>query len=732
MKRKLQILVCGVRFGQFYLEALKNSEYYEIAGILSNGSLHSLECSQRYETNLYTNINQLPEEIDIACVVIKTRVLGGKGTELAIQLMKRGIHVILEQPVHYKDLTECYKEARTNQVCFQVGNLYGKLPGVKEYITLSKLILEHQNPIYLNADLATQVSYPFAKILTEIFKNSRNFAIEHFIQTDIPFQTLIIKMNDIPVNIRAQNQVDEKISDSYMHLFHSITLGVDAGSLSLTDTHGAVIWKDRLQIPKLPFIPGDLDKMAPEIMKEAQIKVLGQGKQVSYQEMLTKLWPQAIHEDIKELQEMLMSDHPNAIMAKRGGQELKAAKLWQEMSQALGFPHTCKREMTTPFDFSKIMEKYFAELTMKEKYSLLQLEEIKECVEQLNFVCLMSMLNQFQKAGIFVDITKWHLTEEILSTVPMEQRYSFVLLRWLEVLAQSQYVIKKEACFRLNTTVVKPEELEEDWKKAKKLWNDRLGTKRVSEYFYSNAKELEGLLKGRVKANYLLYPEGKRDIADDLYRHTLIAWYLNQSISGYVIKIVKERKKVRILEVGAGTGATSDVVLQDIIDHGMEERIEEYCFTDLSQYFLTDANDRYEDLVFMKTQILDLDQDLIKQGIIEESQDIILAAGVLNNVKNTEFVLTQLKKALKRDGVLLISEADGESLQMLISQVFMMDLAEDDRRKENATFMTKAMWIANFEKAGLKVLGVMPEENHKLALLGQKLFIVAKERGGGS
>lgn len=88
MTQKLRVLVCGTRFGQFYLEAIQHSALFELAGILAQGSQRSKQCASVYKTNLYTDIEDIPHDIDIACIVVPTSVMGGSGTELAIAFLK--------------------------------------------------------------------------------------------------------------------------------------------------------------------------------------------------------------------------------------------------------------------------------------------------------------------------------------------------------------------------------------------------------------------------------------------------------------------------------------------------------------------------------------------------------------------------------------------------------------------------------------------------------------------
>mgnify|MGYP000599462763 FL=1 len=112
------IIVYGSRFGQFYLEALKRMKGIKIVGLLAKGSDRSYECARYYNIPLYTSLDEVEERVDVACVAVKTGALGGEGANIAKQLLRKGINVLLEQPVHYKELGECYKIAQNQKVYF--------------------------------------------------------------------------------------------------------------------------------------------------------------------------------------------------------------------------------------------------------------------------------------------------------------------------------------------------------------------------------------------------------------------------------------------------------------------------------------------------------------------------------------------------------------------------------------------------------------------------------------
>ncbi len=724
VKQKLKIIVCGTRFGRFYLEAIKLSGEFELAGILSQGSVNSQKCAEKYDTKVYTDTAQLPPDIDLACVVVRTGVLGGAGTEIAVSLMERGIHVLLEQPVHQKDLVLCYKTAKQNKVYFVLGDLYVELPSVKKFITLAQGVFKHQSPLYMNIDLATQVSFPLAHILTKTIPYLRPWKVEQTIKGDAPFQVISMIIGEIPVIVRAHNQVDKQISDSYFHLMHRITLGIGGGSLSLVDTHGPVIWQPRMVIPDdEDYMPGDL---AVGMIDESTL-IIGAPQYPTYQEVLGRFWPEAILKDIKRLAGLVYGNTPENQMAKWGQQEILCSQLWHEISNGFGYPNNCENPNKEYLSADVVVGFYFQQLTMNEKYNEISKREIDSCMDQLDKACLLAMLHQIQQNGVFLEQSKSYTEEEVIAALPVAPKHHYVIGRWLKILADKGYLCAQGSNFRCTGKTITQDELTLQWQRARALWDHRLGSPLVSLYFYQNVEALPALMKGQQQAALLLFPEGKNDVANAMYRDTLIAWYLNQQMAAEVEKIARsKREKLRILEVGAGTGSTSDVIIDRMKSTGLSEMVENYLYTDISTYFFREAKIRYKEDPWVTMQVIDLEKEFQDQGQKKETKDIIIAVGVLNNVKDIVRVLKKLKELLVPGGKLLIIEVDGESIQMLISQIFMMEAADDARKESNTTFMDEKQWLEAFDQSKFKLLRMTPDNGHKLARLGSKLFILEK------
>lgn len=54
--RKLRVIVCGVGFGRYYIEAiLRLPDLFELVGILSRGSKNSIKLAEKYGVPLMTD-----------------------------------------------------------------------------------------------------------------------------------------------------------------------------------------------------------------------------------------------------------------------------------------------------------------------------------------------------------------------------------------------------------------------------------------------------------------------------------------------------------------------------------------------------------------------------------------------------------------------------------------------------------------------------------------------------
>ena len=230
------------------------------------------------------------------------------------------------------------------------------------------------------------------------------------------------------------------------------------------------------------------------------------------------------------------------------------------------------------------------------------------------------------------------------------------------------------------------------------------------------------LLRGDVEPLDLLFPKGDTEIAMSAYRDSLINKNLNKVIESGVIEYVKEKgnNKVRILELGAGVGGTSFEVISALKGCNVE-----YHFTDISTFFLNEAQKKFAEFAWVNYGIFDINKPYWEQGYSSAEWDIIICANVLHNAKNTYDILKALNEIGKPGALLMIIESTGENPSLLTSMEFKDGLTgfTDDRKDSNIVFLNQNSWRNIIEKAGLELFYTYPQKNDILEKGGQAAYI---------
>ncbi len=152
---------------------------------------------------------------------------------------------------------------------------------------------------------------------------------------------------------------------------------------------------------------------------------------------------------------------------------------------------------------------------------------------------------------------------------------------------------------------------------------------------------------------------GSRDTLDVLMQDDLLTEIYNEDTFDYgdfARSLSHTRPDLRILEVGAGTGGTTKLILDSLAaEHGLPGYAQ-YMFTDVSAGFFPQARARFSTAANLDFQELDLTKNALDQGFTAGSYDLILAANVVHATPCLRETLANLKPLLKPDGMLLLSE----------------------------------------------------------------------------
>ncbi|RRH95025.1 KR domain-containing protein [Pseudomonas aeruginosa] len=178
---------------------------------------------------------------------------------------------------------------------------------------------------------------------------------------------------------------------------------------------------------------------------------------------------------------------------------------------------------------------------------------------------------------------------------------------------------------------------------------------------------LPGVLRAERAATGVLFPGGSVERVEGIYRGHPLADYFNAVLAEQLLAYVSQRlaadpeARLRIIEIGAGTGGTSALLFQHLAPYA--QAIDEYCYTDVSEAFLAHGREQYgEQASYLRTDNLDIERDPRSQGFEPGHYDVVIAANVLHATRDIRRTLRHVKSLLRGNGLLLLNELTQASL----------------------------------------------------------------------
>jgi acyl transferase domain-containing protein len=157
------------------------------------------------------------------------------------------------------------------------------------------------------------------------------------------------------------------------------------------------------------------------------------------------------------------------------------------------------------------------------------------------------------------------------------------------------------------------------------------------------------VMRGETDPLQLLFGDG----GDGIYGGGGLAERINRVAAVALAAAVPRRLgagPLRVVEIGAGTGATTEALLPILgpLD---------YRFTDISPAFLSAARQKFADRAGMSFDLLDLEQAPEGQGFPEGSVDVVVAANVVHATADIRQALAHARKMLAPNGLLVLVES---------------------------------------------------------------------------
>lgn len=512
-------------------------------------------------------------------------------------------------------------------------------------------------------------------------------------------------------------EIDKKIyyglERKYTAKSVEFNIQTDRGNLSLRGYLGPIIWEG----------------FFPEISNNENSKgylfhptIQTVDGEANYDCYINTVYSNSLASEIKKTERYIKRQEN---VASKMQQQILNIRCSQELLSKLNFSLKCKKEYH-PLLLEELLD-LRTESEIENIFDNFSQEYIQYSVEMRKKILAQTILFYMNKKGVLLKDIPCTLNQ-ILKCLSVNTDNNDIIYRWIELLKKYNYVTETDGIYVCKIEIYE-KGLKYGWEEVEYLWKGKLESPLVLDYIINNIKNWDKLIQKEQQATLLLFEQGEDIYADALYKETKILQYLNHSLSKKVLGYLYENANATILEIGAGTGATSDKVLSDIRENKFEEHIV-YFYTDISRFFLQRAKERYKECdgkIEMHYQTLDIDEAFSSQLPSNFQADIVIAVGVLNNSVNTDKCIYEINSVMKPGGILLIIETVEDVPDILITQSFMMTEPKDQRKATNTMFLNRKQWLEILEENGFYNSEEFPGYGEYLEVLGQKLFYCTKE-----
>jgi len=346
-----------------------------------------------------------------------------------------------------------------------------------------------------------------------------------------------------------------------------------------------------------------------------------------------------------------------------------------------------------------------------------RLYQSMELIERYSIELAVQLLGQL---NLTEQLGTWRSADELCELLRFQPRFTFAL-RW--ILAR----LVETGCVEMQI-----ESGTRSYRLRKTPWQPDLKRLRVQALNVDTANAATLDLLDHAASLYASFATGEKSGDQNLLGPQGVPLWLNYfhndnltyAVNNWVAAAaaadrLSSQPKIRILEIGAGTGSATEILLTLLGERALLPRLERYVVTEPNAYFRR-CNQRklaaqYPNLPLEWTT-LDLDLPWNDQGIASGEFDLIYAVNVMHIAKNLLFSLNEARSALAPDGWLVIGECVRPYENQPIYPELMFQILDsftnvetDPEIRPNPGFLTAEQWRRAFSRAGFTRAEVAPD-----------------------
>ncbi|RAL04670.1 uncharacterized protein BO80DRAFT_441535 [Aspergillus ibericus CBS 121593] len=245
-----------------------------------------------------------------------------------------------------------------------------------------------------------------------------------------------------------------------------------------------------------------------------------------------------------------------------------------------------------------------------------------------------------------------------------------------------------------------------------------LGDSPEMQLYNSVGSDLNRVLGGEMDPLEIRYSDG--GLAEGFYHGSTFAAN-NKRAAAYIDRLVHKEPQANILEIGAGTGGSTAVILDHLAARSWCGR---YTYTDVSPGFFPKAADQFHRYASrLEFKVLDIEKDPTIQEFSLPKYDVVVASSVLHATRSIENTLRNVHQLLKPGGKLILIEPCNPNTTRIPFVFGLLPgwwLGSEDSRS-GGPLLSEQSWDAVLKKAGFDgnevCLRDFPGHQHTMSLI---------------